>query len=863
MAFNHQTFPALGALFAGLYFSKSYDVPEGKRWLETADSLFRAQSAYAKVHEDCNTYQWLTCGHIFSYAMARPDSSIFENGVGKKMIDYCLGTMDNLGIQVPYGDTGTWRGATAEIPCLDMFAYATKDPAARWAANLKRTERSAFSLYSFAQPEAAPRPTAYDGVQTWPLEPAYVRTFPEEGRPSDAFLFDKISFRERLDPASPYLLLDGLNNGSHGHLDGNSLERLTQYDRIWLADNDYFKKQVKYHNSILVFKDGEATAIPAYAARLGAGETPRYGYSYTRLAGYTHVTWDRYVVWLKRLQAFVIVDKLTAEAPGEYQFRLLWHGVGDAALSESGMLLKQKGPSMWIQIASGPQLRLVDDPALGENWKGYDFADPVVRSLSATAKVKLDANESYVYATVLHGHADGEAAPWKIERLKDADGFRLNTGSDVLAVLLQTPPDMASGAQVSVIDSAGISLLGAAPAPTAAAISRDVQDGSLLERVSRWPVSPSPRNLAPAAAAPSPTTVWDRRPTQQKSAGGASAFRFTHVVAAHLDAGKLPALLATTREGTLLALSGEGETLWSREFGAPLNDIAVADLTGDARDEIVLARQDHFVTVLDAAGNELWSRGLQYYRRPPYVNIVRTGDIDGDGRLEVIAGGENWRFYAFTAGGKELWNYESVHPSRSGAVADLDGDGKAEVLCGTHYYNASVLNADGTLEWSYRLGPICYDIATGSFEAGKTRGVIFGGGDGILHYTDYRGQSRMKFNTGEEVRVVAAADMDGDGRDEILGGSMNSYIYCFDGEAKPRWRHDLGDGVTTLVTVPDAKGAVAVAGTEAGNLFSFDAAGRLLTAARLGSPIVCATGYRGDVVVATEDGWLRRLHVKP
>ena len=162
-------------------------------------------------------------------------------------------------------------------------------------------------------------------------------------------------------------------------------------------------------------------------------------------------------------------------------------------------------------------------------------------------------------------------------------------------------------------------------------------------------------------------------------------------------------VLAATTEGTLFALNADGSTRWSVDAGTQLNDVVTADLTGDGKDEIVLARQDYHVQVLNLAGEELWKRELSYYRRPPYVNLVRTGDLDGDGTPEVIAGGENWRFYAFRADGTELWNYESVHPSRSGAVADLDGDGKAEVICGTHYYWASVLNADGPAPLAIQL----------------------------------------------------------------------------------------------------------------------------------------------------------------
>ena len=73
--FNHQTFPALGALFAGLYLTQHYNIVEGKVWLDIADAAFRRQAGAFKPYEDCNGYQWLTNGHLLTYAMARPASS--------------------------------------------------------------------------------------------------------------------------------------------------------------------------------------------------------------------------------------------------------------------------------------------------------------------------------------------------------------------------------------------------------------------------------------------------------------------------------------------------------------------------------------------------------------------------------------------------------------------------------------------------------------------------------------------------------------------------------------------------------------------------------------------------------------------
>jgi hypothetical protein len=103
----------------------------------------------------------------------------------------------------------------------------------------------------------------------------------------------------------------------------------------------------------MVFRDGQATPIPAYTRFVGSGENDRFGYSQTLIDGYSGVDWLRTVVWLKRLAAFVVLDRLTALEPSDYQFRLLWHGVGAAALSDQGQFLTQKGPSFWIQPAPG------------------------------------------------------------------------------------------------------------------------------------------------------------------------------------------------------------------------------------------------------------------------------------------------------------------------------------------------------------------------------------------------------------------------------------------------------------------------------------------------------------------------------
>ncbi len=841
VAFNHQTFPALGVLRAGLYFSEGYpDVLEGGKWLAQADRVFGNQQKYFKCYEDCNTYQWLTDGHVMRYAFARPDLTVFDNGNAERMSNYCIATMNNLGYQVPNGDTGAWTGSTSEQTVLNAVAYATGNKAALWASTLKQNERSSFLLYSFQRAAPVQSPSGFDGVKMWPLEPAYVNTFPVEPRPADNQLFDKVSFRDSFAVNLPYLLLDGLSNGGHGHRDGNSVEQLTQFDRIWLADNDYFKSQVKYHNSIQILRDGRASELPAYAALLGYGDAENYGYSHTQLANYSDADWDRYVIWLKDEKSFVVLDKVTAQESGEFQCRLLWHGIGAAKLTEDGMLLTQKGPSMWVQVAKGPKLQLANDAELGGgNWKGYKNADPVVRSMDATARVRLKKGQHYLFATVFHGQPDGEANAWNMDFLKGYAGVRLNAGDQTLQVQLKDNC-------VELLNTLGKTVFAESQTnePSKSTFEANASGDKVV-------LAPPIANLESEYKAAEFKTEWSLN---------SAPFTCTKLASAQFQKDAPKVLLASTAEGNLLAISPQGEVLWSQAFPTQLNDVAVGDVDGDGIDEIAIARQDGKTTLLDTSGKELWSQQLSFYRVQPYVNLVRMGDLDGDGKDEVVIGSQNWRFYVYSGAGKELWQYETVHPSRSGAMADLDGDGKQEVLAGTHYYNAWALSHDGKKLWGRRFAaPICYDIATGSFDGNKTRGVVFGGGDGNLVYTDSEGKERMQYDTGDEVRHVVTADLDGDSFDEILATSDNGYLYCFGADGKRRWLRQLGDPATALATMPVQSEKATVVGTRKGNIYAFDAQGNLLRQQQETSKIMQMTAAGNTLKVATEDGRLLSL----
>jgi len=322
------------------------------------------------------------------------------------------------------------------------------------------------------------------------------------------------------------------------------------------------------------------------------------------------------------------------------------------------------------------------------------------------------------------------------------------------------------------------------------------------------------------------------------------------------------ALLVGTGGGDLLALDpATGQVQRTTRFGGAVNDVAVADLDGDGSEEVVVGRRDYWLTVLGADFAERWSRELKYYRSPPSVNLVRTGDLDGDGKPEVVCGGENWRFYAFSGAGEELWNYESVHASRSGVVADLDGDGKAEVVCGTHYYWVSVLNGQGLPQWKASFGPICRDVAVGNFAGDGTRGVIFGAGDGCIRYYSHDGKPLLSYNTGDEVVSVLALDLDGDGRDEFVGASLNQSVYAFDAQGERLWRTDLGSPPVRLVSLPTSRGPQVAAITQQGQVVVLSGTGRVVARSDLGTPLVDVLALDRELVVADAAGRVCRFRL--
>lgn len=321
--------------------------------------------------------------------------------------------------------------------------------------------------------------------------------------------------------------------------------------------------------------------------------------------------------------------------------------------------------------------------------------------------------------------------------------------------------------------------------------------------------------------------------------------------------GKKEAIFGTNK-GNIHAISPEGQDIAG--FPILLNDVvrsspAIGDLDGDEGTEIAVGCGDGMLYAFDGDGSML--SGFPRKTAGTITSSPAIGDIDGDERPEIIVGSSDGGIYAWHSDGSNVCGFPLLTDGMvysSPALGDLNHDGIKEICIGSYYVckglsqcleeyeyggsggkvysldgNGSLLagfpkslsetdnigfsspvlcdmDLDGNLEVviagsyavyvktsdesldDYRGFPRKVEGSFGdSFPAvadldndGKPE-IVAGSEDGKLHVWLWNGREMAGFpiQTGGWIRFVTLGDIDGDGNQEILGGSSDNRVHAW------------------------------------------------------------------------------------
>ncbi|OYT26710.1 MAG: hypothetical protein B6U97_03280 [Candidatus Altiarchaeales archaeon ex4484_96] len=252
----------------------------------------------------------------------------------------------------------------------------------------------------------------------------------------------------------------------------------------------------------------------------------------------------------------------------------------------------------------------------------------------------------------------------------------------------------------------------------------------------------------------------------------------------------------TGAAGWLDAINEKGELLWEKKGFPPISSMRVLDLDGDGEDEIIMGVLQ-YIYCYNSKGKEKW-----HYATGPgnVINCLEIGDINGDGSDDIIAGGDSTHYSNINVvdgEGNSIWKARTAQAVNALAIGDINENGKPEIIAGTvakHgiFYSPSrvyVFDSSGNKMWDKLMERGTASVEVADIDGDGKKEILAGS----LHYftvLDHQANRLMDYETKGYVNDIIVADIDVDGENEILLGSND--LYVLDSEGELEWENSAG-----------------------------------------------------------------------
>jgi putative pyrroloquinoline-quinone binding quinoprotein len=249
---NHPIFASRSVSAMGRYLQKSFNIPAANYWIAVSDNAYKEIASADQGPEDAGNYQWM-CRRLYNdYALQSGSLPLLTPNL-KQYIDFAIAHFNQMGLGADYGDSPPFQTmAPIHFPIAGYKFFDDK-----LSGHIINSVKTNSFVLALTRKMGVPKKLNYSprmlGLTVFPIADSLKNYYKVT---TSRKLLNKAVFRSGYEPDDEYLMLGGINSPNyHGHLDANAIIQYSRGDRYWLIDGDYIKAFPREHNSMIISRN--------------------------------------------------------------------------------------------------------------------------------------------------------------------------------------------------------------------------------------------------------------------------------------------------------------------------------------------------------------------------------------------------------------------------------------------------------------------------------------------------------------------------------------------------------------------------------------------------------------------------------